>query len=369
MYLSSARRYRPHLWHDVVGQETIVTILRNEIITKTVSNAYLFCGQRGVGKTTIARIFAKAINCENSIKNNGDPCQECSYCKSACIFELDAASNNSVEDIRNIIDQIRFAPNFNNYNVFIIDEAHMLSNAAFNAFLKTLEEPPQNTVFILATTERHKLPITIVSRCQCFNFTNIPIDKIAEHIAGILKNNNIDFEKESLNLIAEKSDGAIRDALYILDSVLAFCNGKITNIAIERKKIWRAEIVMTIARILLIPMAISKIQKNHNIWRNRFSEFCYTVDANKIFYYCFTAFTLLVTTIISTFYQNILGYISLIGSFFVVFPAFFLPPLINILEDSKDWKCIINLIFGIILCIIGFISGILGFIDIIKGKI
>lgn len=234
MYLSSARRYRPHLWHDVVGQETIVTILRNEIITKTVSNAYLFCGQRGVGKTTIARIFAKAINCENSIKNNGDPCQECSYCKSACIFELDAASNNSVEDIRNIIDQIRFAPNFNNYNVFIIDEAHMLSNAAFNAFLKTLEEPPQNTVFILATTERHKLPITIVSRCQCFNFTNIPIDKIAEHIAGILKNNNIDFEKESLNLIAEKSDGAIRDALYILDSVLAFCNGKITEQEVKK---------------------------------------------------------------------------------------------------------------------------------------
>lgn len=229
MYISSARRYRPYLWNDVVCQDTIVTILRNEIINNTVANAYLFCGQRGVGKTTIARIFAKAINCENSIKNNGNPCQECSYCKSACIFELDAASNNSVEDIRNIIDQIRFAPNFNNYNVFIIDEAHMLSNAAFNAFLKTLEEPPQKTVFILATTERHKLPITIISRCQCFNFTNIPMDKISDHMAVILKNNSIAFEKESLNLIAEKSDGALRDALYMLDSVLAFCNDKITE--------------------------------------------------------------------------------------------------------------------------------------------
>lgn len=234
MHLSSARRYRPHSWNEVVGQDTIVAILRNEIITNTVSNAYLFCGQRGVGKTTIARIFAKALNCENSVKHNGDPCQECRYCKSASIFELDAASNNSVEDIRNIIDQIRFAPNFNNYNVFIIDEAHMLSNAAFNAFLKTLEEPPQNTTFILATTERNKLPITIVSRCQCFNFINIPISKIAEYMAVILNDNNIPFEKESLNLIAEKSDGALRDALYMLDSVIAFCNDKITEEKVKK---------------------------------------------------------------------------------------------------------------------------------------
>lgn len=223
----SARKYRPITFDSVVGQSHITTTLRNAISSNQLAQAFLFTGPRGVGKTTCARILAKTINCKN-VSPEIEPCNECSSCKnfdqnaSFNIHELDAASNNSVEDIRNLIDQVRFPPQDGKYKVYIIDEVHMLSTAAFNAFLKTLEEPPSYAIFILATTEKHKILPTILSRCQIFDFNRIQIKDMSSHLANIAQKENITFEDEALELIALKADGGLRDALSMFDLNVTF---------------------------------------------------------------------------------------------------------------------------------------------------
>ena len=232
-YIVSARKYRPVTFDSVVGQSSLTTTLKNSIKTNHLAHAYLFCGPRGVGKTTCARIFAKTINCLNP-KENGDACDECESCKafnenrSLNIHELDAASNNSVEDIRTLIEQTRIPPQVGKYKVFIIDEVHMLSQAAFNAFLKTLEEPPHYVIFILATTEKHKLLPTILSRCQIYDFNRMSVKDIIGHLQNVAERENISAEPAALNVIAQKADGGMRDALSIFDQVNAFCQGNIT---------------------------------------------------------------------------------------------------------------------------------------------
>jgi len=232
-YIVSARKYRPDTFKTVVGQESITTTLKNSISTKHLAHAYLFCGPRGVGKTTCARIFAKTINCFHPTENI-EPCDECESCKgfnrtsSFNIHELDAASNNSVDGMRNLIDQVRIPPQLGKYNVYIIDEVHMLSNQAFNTFLKTLEEPPAHAIFILATTEKQKIIPTILSRCQIFDFNRIKINDIVGHLQFVAKSENINAEPEALNIIAQKADGAMRDALSIFDQIVSFCGTEIT---------------------------------------------------------------------------------------------------------------------------------------------
>lgn len=226
-FIVSARKYRPQLFNTVVGQSHITNTLKNAIVAKQLAQAYLFCGPRGVGKTTCARIFAKTINCTN-ISQNGEACDTCESClsfnsgASLNVYELDAASNNSVEDIRNLVDQVRFAPQLGEYKVYIIDEVHMLSTSAFNAFLKTLEEPPKHAKFILATTEKHKIIPTILSRCQVFNFNRIKTDDISNHLAFMAKSEGVTFEPEALHVIAQKADGGLRDACSIFDQMVAF---------------------------------------------------------------------------------------------------------------------------------------------------
>ena len=232
-YIVSARKYRPSTFDTVVGQEALTTTLKNSIHTGRLAHAYLFCGPRGVGKTTCARIFAKTINCLSPLPN-GEACGECESCKafseqrSFNIHELDAASNNSVDDIRQLIDQVMIPPQIGKYKVFIIDEVHMLSAAAFNAFLKTLEEPPKHAIFILATTEKHKLLPTILSRCQIYDFKRMTVDNIVSHLRSVAQQENITAEDAALNVIAQKADGGMRDALSIFDQVASFCNGNIT---------------------------------------------------------------------------------------------------------------------------------------------
>ncbi|MDP4267550.1 MAG: DNA polymerase III subunit gamma/tau, partial [Bacteroidota bacterium] len=232
-FIVSARKYRPVTFDSVVGQKSITNTLKNAIRNNQIAQAFLFTGPRGVGKTTCARILAKTINCEN-ITENVEPCNTCESCvsfnksQSFNIHELDAASNNSVDDIRALVDQVRFAPQIGKYSIYIIDEVHMLSAAAFNAFLKTLEEPPAHAKFILATTERHKIIPTILSRCQIFDFKRITIEDIASHLAYVAKSENINAEVDALHIIAQKADGALRDALSIFDQVSSFCNGNIT---------------------------------------------------------------------------------------------------------------------------------------------
>ncbi len=232
-YIVSARKYRPQTFDSVVGQKAITTTLKNAIKNNHLAQAYLFCGPRGVGKTTCARIFAKTINCQN-LTPDIEPCNECESCKafnsgrSLNIHELDAASNNSVEDIRNLIDQVRIPPQLGKYSVYIIDEVHMLSTQAFNAFLKTLEEPPKHAIFILATTEKHKILPTILSRCQIFDFNRIQVPDIVEHLQKIAKKEGIEAEEEALNIIAQKADGALRDALSFFDQIASFANKHIT---------------------------------------------------------------------------------------------------------------------------------------------
>src|SRR5215203_3002291 len=232
-FIVSARKYRPQTFDTVVGQDHITTTLKNAIRTGHLAHAFLFCGPRGVGKTTCARILAKTINCENPSKD-GEACNECHSCKSfnegtsMNIHELDAASNNSVEDIRNLVEQVRFAPQAGKYKVYIIDEVHMLSSSAFNAFLKTLEEPPSYAIFILATTEKHKILPTILSRCQIFDFKRITLQDTVDHLAGIAKKEDIKASDAALQLIAQKSEGCMRDALSILDKIVSFTNAEVT---------------------------------------------------------------------------------------------------------------------------------------------
>lgn len=232
-FIVSARKYRPSTFQSVVGQASITTTLKNAIKNNHLAQAYLFCGPRGVGKTTCARIFAKTINCEN-LNDNVEPCEECESCKSFKenrsynIHELDGASNNSVEDIRNLIEQVRIPPQVGKYSIYIIDEVHMLSSQAFNAFLKTLEEPPTHAIFILATTEKHKIIPTILSRCQIFDFNRIKVDDTVKYLDFIAKNENITCEIDALNIIAQKADGAMRDALSIFDQVVSFSGNNIT---------------------------------------------------------------------------------------------------------------------------------------------
>lgn len=232
-YQVSARKYRPSTFDSVVGQKALTATLRNAIATQKLAHAYLFCGSRGVGKTSCARIFAKTINCEHPTAE-GNPCNECPSCKafnqnrSLNIVELDAASNNSVDNIRELIDQVQIPPTDGKYRVFIIDEVHMLSSAAFNAFLKTLEEPPSYVIFILATTEKHKILPTILSRCQIYDFNRITVADITSHLQFVAQNENISAERSALGVIAEKADGAMRDALSIFDQVAASSRGNIT---------------------------------------------------------------------------------------------------------------------------------------------
>ncbi|MCM1072110.1 MAG: DNA polymerase III subunit gamma/tau, partial [Alistipes timonensis] len=232
-YIVSARKYRPSTFSSVVGQKALTATLRNAIATDRLAHAYLFCGSRGVGKTSCARIFAKSINCANPTPE-GDPCNECPSCRafnenrSLNIIELDAASNNGVEDIRSLTDQVQIPPTEGKYRVFIIDEVHMLSAAAFNAFLKTLEEPPSYVIFILATTEKHKIIPTILSRCQIYDFARITVGDITDHLAYVAQSEGIQAERPALGVIARKADGAMRDALSIFDQVAASSRGDIT---------------------------------------------------------------------------------------------------------------------------------------------
>jgi DNA polymerase-3 subunit gamma/tau len=232
-FIVSARKYRPQNFATVVGQSHITTTLKNAINNNQLAHAFLFCGPRGVGKTTCARILAKTINCENRDKN-GEACNTCNSCvsfdngNSMNIHEMDAASNNSVDDIRTLVEQVRFAPQAGRYKVYIVDEVHMLSSSAFNAFLKTLEEPPPFAIFILATTEKHKIFPTILSRCQIFDFKRITNSDTIEHLQEIAVKENISAEKAALHIIAQKSEGCMRDALSILDKIVSFTGGKLT---------------------------------------------------------------------------------------------------------------------------------------------
>lgn len=232
-FVVSARKYRPSTFQNVVGQEVITSTLQRAIQRKQLAHAYLFCGPRGVGKTTCARIFAKTINC-SQLTPEGEACNECESCQilnkgqSFNVHELDAASNNSVDDIRQLIERVQIPPTLGQYSVFIIDEVHMLSQAAFNAFLKTLEEPPSYAIFILATTEKHKILPTILSRCQIFDFNRIQVDDTVNFLAKIAEKEGVKYDNEALNLIALKADGAMRDALSSFDQVVSFSEGEVT---------------------------------------------------------------------------------------------------------------------------------------------
>ncbi|MBS9767531.1 MAG: DNA polymerase III subunit gamma/tau [Flavobacteriaceae bacterium] len=232
-FIVSAIKYRPATFQTVVGQPSITGTLKNAISQKHLAHAYLFCGPRGVGKTTCARIFAKTLNCSN-LQENTEPCNECESCKafnenrSYNIHELDAASNNKVDDIRLLIDQVRIPPQLGDYSVYIIDEVHMLSSSAFNAFLKTLEEPPKHAVFVLATTEKHKIIPTILSRCQIFDFNRIRVEDIVKHLQFVANSEGVNADADALNVIALKADGAMRDALSIFDQIVSFSGNHIT---------------------------------------------------------------------------------------------------------------------------------------------
>jgi DNA polymerase-3 subunit gamma/tau len=232
-FIVSARKYRPTTFHSVVGQESITTTLKNAIRTGKVAQAFLFCGPRGVGKTTCARIFAKALNCEH-LTEDCEPCNTCDSCRafndsaSFNVFELDAASNNSVEDMRSLVEQVRIPPQGAKYKVYIIDEVHMLSGSAFNAFLKTLEEPPAYAKFIMATTEKHKIIPTILSRCQVYDFKRITENDIRKHLQYVAEQEGVTVEEEALRVMATKADGALRDALSIFDQIVSFSGKNIT---------------------------------------------------------------------------------------------------------------------------------------------
>src|SRR5215210_6566264 len=246
-FIVSARKYRPQNFNTVVGQSHITTTLKNAIRNHQLAHAFLFCGPRGVGKTTCARILAKTINCQN-VSPDGEACNTCNSCvsfnegTSLNIHELDAASNNSVDDIRALVEQVRFAPQAGKYKVYIVDEVHMLSANAFNAFLKTLEEPPSYAIFILATTEKHKILPTILSRCQIFDFKRITLQDTVSHLAGIVIKEGIKAQDSALQLIAQKSEGCMRDALSILDKIVSFTNGEVSyNNTVEHLNVLDAD--------------------------------------------------------------------------------------------------------------------------------
>jgi DNA polymerase-3 subunit gamma/tau len=256
-YIVSARKYRPMTFDSVVGQAALTTTLKNAVKSGKLAHAYLFCGPRGVGKTTCARIFAKAINCMHPTED-GEACNECESCqafneqRSYNIFELDAASNNSVENIKSLMDQTRIPPQVGRYKVFIIDEVHMLSTAAFNAFLKTLEEPPAHVIFILATTEKHKILPTILSRCQIYDFERMTVANTVNHLKMVAEKEGIQYEEEALAVIAEKADGGMRDALSIFDQTASFAQGNITyQKAIEDLNVLDAENYFNIINLAL----------------------------------------------------------------------------------------------------------------------
>jgi DNA polymerase-3 subunit gamma/tau len=232
-FVVSARKYRPATFRSVVGQQHVTTTLQNAILSNHLAQAFLFCGPRGVGKTTCARILAKTINCQN-LTPEAEACDTCESCRafnqnaSFNVHELDAASNNSVEDIRSLVEQVRYAPQTGRYKIYIIDEVHMLSNAAFNAFLKTLEEPPSYAIFILATTERHKIIPTILSRCQIFDFNRIRVEDIRKHLRYVATQEQVEAEDDALHLVAQKADGGLRDALSMFDQMVTFAGHNLT---------------------------------------------------------------------------------------------------------------------------------------------
>ncbi len=256
-YIVSARKYRPQTFDTVVGQQHITTTLKNAIINQHLAHAYLFCGPRGVGKTTCARILARTINCENPTPDM-EACGTCATCEAFRdntafnIFELDAASNNSVDDIRALTEQVRFAPQTGKYKIYIIDEVHMLSSAAFNAFLKTLEEPPSYAIFILATTEKHKILPTILSRCQIFDFKRIRPEDTVAHLMSICTKEGVHAEEDALHIIAQKSEGCMRDALSMMDRIAGFTNGNISySQTIEHLNILDVDTYFKLTDILL----------------------------------------------------------------------------------------------------------------------
>ena len=275
-FVVSARKYRPSTFNSVVGQSHITITLKNAIKNNHLAQAFLFCGPRGVGKTTSARILAKTINCFN-VDANTEPCNVCESCvsfnegRSLNILELDAASNNSVDDIRNLVDQVRFVPQIGKYKVFIIDEVHMLSNAAFNAFLKTLEEPPPHAIFILATTEKHKIIPTILSRCQIFDFNRIKVEDMANHLAEIAQKENITYENDGLHVIAQKADGALRDALSMFDQIVTFAGNHISyKSVIENLNILDYDYYFKLTDFLLVGDVSSSLLLYNEILSNGF---------------------------------------------------------------------------------------------------
>ena len=229
-YTALYRKFRPDNFDDVKGQDHIITTLKNQIISGRIGHAYLFCGTRGTGKTSVAKILAKVVNCENPVE--GNPCDECSMCKGIKaqtlmnVIEIDAASNNGVDNVREIVDEVRYSPTEGSYKVYIIDEVHMLSTGAFNALLKTIEEPPSYVIFILATTEVHKIPVTILSRCQRYDFKRITIDIITQRLLELMQEEEIDVEEKALRYIARVADGSMRDALSLLDQCISFYLGE-----------------------------------------------------------------------------------------------------------------------------------------------
>lgn len=288
-FIVSARKYRPVTFHSVVGQSHITTTLKNAIRNNQLAHAYLFCGPRGVGKTTCARIFAKTINCLQ-ITSDFEACNECESCRSFAenrsynIHELDAASNNSVDDIRLLIDKVRIPPQIGKYSVYIIDEVHMLSPAAFNAFLKTLEEPPKHAIFILATTEKHKILPTILSRCQIFDFNRITIQDGVEHLKFVAKNEGVEVEEEGLTVIAQKADGAMRDALSIFDQIVAFSGKKISyKQVIENLNVLDYDYYFKLVDAFLTENLVDGLMLFDEILRNGFDAFHFITGLSSHF--------------------------------------------------------------------------------------